>query len=210
MKNKLNVNEIFDSIDGEGKRTGELATFIRLTGCNLRCAYCDTTYAFHEGHEMSVHDIAEKVTYQRVTVTGGEPLCQDIHGLLQTLEGHDINIETNGSIDITPYMKYDHVFFTIDYKCSSSGMSQAMLKENFTRLRQRDVLKFVVGSTADLQEAKHLTEKLQPHCAIYVSPVFGAIRPAQIVDFMKEYAMINWKIQVQLHKVIWDPEARGV
>lgn len=210
MKNKLKVNEIFDSIDGEGKRTGELATFIRLTGCNLRCSYCDTTYAFDEGNERDVADIAGSVTYPNVTITGGEPLCQDIHGLIESLNGHDINIETNGSVAIGPYMKYENVFFTIDYKCGSSGMSQAMEMKNFTMLRPRDVLKFVVGSREALQEARKVTETYRPACAVYVSPVWGEIEPADIVDFMKEYTLTQWTVQVQLHKIIWDPAARGV
>jgi 7-carboxy-7-deazaguanine synthase len=210
MKDKLKVNEIFDSIDGEGRRTGELATFIRLTGCNLRCSYCDTTYAFAEGSERTVADIAGHVTYPNVTITGGEPLCQDIHGLIESLAGHDINIETNGSVAIGPYMEYANVFFTIDYKCGSSGMSQAMDMKNFTLLRPRDVLKFVVGSRDDLQEARKVTETYRPACPVYVSPVWGEIEPADIVDFMKEYKMIQWTVQVQLHKIIWDPAARGV
>lgn len=210
MKSKLKVNEIFNSIDGEGKRTGELATFIRLTGCNLRCTYCDTTYAFHEGTEWTVDDIVNKVAYKNVTITGGEPLCQDLHELIEKLDAHDINIETNGSIGIGPYLKYDHVFFTIDYKCSTSGMIQSMLMDNFTNLRKRDVLKFVVGDLGDLQEAKRITEQYRPLSAIYISPVFGKIKPVEIVDFMKRNKMLDWKVQVQLHKIIWEPTARGV
>lgn len=91
---KLKVNEIFDSIDGEGRRAGELTSFIRLTGCNLRCTYCDSIYTFHEGEEMEIEDIVKKVSYKNVTLTGGEPLYQDVHELLDGLTEHDVNIET--------------------------------------------------------------------------------------------------------------------
>lgn len=151
MNYSLCVNEIFDSIDGEGKKAGQLATFIRLCGCNLRCSYCDTAYAFNEGRHMDIADIIAQVSYPNVTLTGGEPLCQDIHALLEGLKGHSVNIETNGSMDIEPYFKYDHVWFTVDYKSLSSDMANRMLPENFEKLRPQDVLKFVVGDEADLR-----------------------------------------------------------
>ena len=153
MNYSLCVNEIFDSIDGEGKKAGQLATFIRLCGCNLRCSYCDTAYAFNEGQHMDIADIIAQVSYPNVTLTGGEPLCQDIHALLEGLKGHSVNIETNGSMDIEPYFKYDHVWFTVDYKSLSSDMANRMLPENFEKLRPQDVLKFVVGDEADLRQA---------------------------------------------------------
>ena len=210
MNDKLIVNEIFDSIDGEGKTAGQLATFIRLCGCNLRCSYCDTTYAFTEGQEMAVADIVRRVSYSHVTLTGGEPLCQDISGLLQALQGHSVNIETNGSLDITPYFTYPHVWFTVDYKSVSSQMADRMLAKNFSALRPQDVLKFVVGSTADLQQAWDVCRTYRPACPIYVGPVYGQIEAAQIVEFMKTHRLTSWKLQLQLHKYIWDPNQRGV
>lgn len=108
----MNVNEIFFSIEGEGKRTGELAAFVRLTGCNLLCSYCDTKFAFYSGHEMTADEIADAVKdYRNVTLTGGEPLLQDCHELLSLLRNHEVNIETNGSIPIDGYLKYRNVFF---------------------------------------------------------------------------------------------------
>ncbi len=210
MNDKLCVNEIFDSIDGEGKRAGELATFIRLTGCNLRCSYCDTTYAFTQGCEMSITDIADKVSYRNVTLTGGEPLYQDVHTLLEQLHDHDINVETNGSMDILPYFKYPNVWFTVDYKCKTSGESNAMLPSNFFHLRPQDVVKFVVGSIDDLEQAKKVCNAYDFVCPVYISPVFGKIKPAQIVDYMKKHDLEKWKMQLQLHKFIWKPNARGV
>ena len=208
----MKVNEIFVSIEGEGKRAGELATFIRLTGCNLRCSYCDTAYAFEEGTEMSVPDILKQVPegIPNVTLTGGEPLCQEPHELLGALRHHMVNIETNGSVDLAPYRKYSNVFFTVDYKCPTSGMESRMLEQNFLHLRPGDVLKFVVGSTGDLETAFDFCREYRPDCQIYISPVFGKIEPAEIVDFMKEKNTVHWRLQLQLHKFIWNPEQRGV
>lgn len=211
--NVLYVNEIFDSIEGEGKRAGELTTFIRLTGCNLRCSYCDTAYAFKEGHPMTVQEILGEVHYPNVTLTGGEPLMQDIGELLEALQSHNVNIETNGSLNIQKYFDFDNVFFTVDFKCGTSGMTKEMLPHNFKNLRKRDVLKFVVGSHDDLVQAKELYLFFYGNLRnrhIYVSPVFGKIEPAEIVDFMKKENLRKWRIQLQLHKFIWDPEKRGV
>jgi 7-carboxy-7-deazaguanine synthase len=211
MQNEWSVNEIFFSIDGEGKRAGSLAAFIRLAGCNLRCSYCDTAYAFTEGTPMRVEEIAEAVKgWKNVTVTGGEPLCQDVHVLLQRLREHEVNIETNGSVDVTPYHAYPWVFFTLDYKCPSSGMESSMLEKNFQTLRPQDVLKFVVGDMEDLRTAQRVCEKYEPNCLVYLSPVFGKIEAKEIVEYMKSARYKNWRLQLQLHKYIWPPDARGV
>ena len=211
MQNEWPVNEIFFSIDGEGKRAGSLAAFIRLAGCNLRCSYCDTAYAFDEGKSMRIEAIAEAVKgWKNVTVTGGEPLCQDIHVLLQRLREHEVNIETNGSVDVTPYHAYPWVFFTLDYKCPSSGMESSMLEKNFQTLRPQDVLKFVVGDMEDLRTAQRVCEKYEPNCLVYLSPVFGKIEAKEIVEYMKAARYKNWRLQLQLHKYIWPPDARGV
>lgn len=214
----MKVIEIFNSIDGEGKRAGELTTFIRLAGCNLQCPYCDTKYSWSDkdATEMSVLEIAEFVSrngYTNVTITGGEPLIHpDIKVLLRALsmKGCDVNVETNGSIDIDRF-RCPHVFFTVDYKCPSSGMEDKMCFSMFNKLRGEDVLKFVVGSRDDLQTARRVTQLLDDHsCLIYISPVFGQIEPAEIVQFMQEHRMEDWRIQLQLHKFIWDPNKRGV
>ncbi len=213
FKDALTVNEIFDSIEGEGIRAGELATFIRLCGCNLRCTYCDTTYAFTNGVKMPISEILRKVHYANVTLTGGEPLCQQIAPLLRTLQEYEVNVETNGSIDIRPYQKYDNVFLTVDYKCGFSGMTDRMYLANFESLRSCDVLKFVVGNQMDLEEAHCLYLAYQRYLAgvpIYVSPVFGQIEPQDIVAFMKKHKLENWRVQLQLHKFIWPPSQRGV
>lgn len=223
----MKILEIFNSIDGEGNRAGQLATFIRLAGCNLRCPYCDTKYSWTdqgEAEELSVSQVIERVNstgYRNVTVTGGEPLIHSgIQRLLSDLllTGHNINVETNGSIDVklvraltetTP-----NLYFTIDYKCPSSGQEREMFQDNFLakNLTDSDVIKFVVGDVIDLEVARMITNKGLKDFkgAIYVSPVFEAIEPAQIVEFMKRYKMERWRMQIQMHKVIWDPNERGV
>lgn len=207
----MNVNEIFFSIEGEGKRTGELAAFVRLTGCNLRCSYCDTKYAFYSGHEMTADKIGDAVkNYRNVTLTGGEPLLQDCHELLSLLRSHEVNIETNGSIPIDGYLNYRNVFFTMDFKCHSSAATAAMIQDNLKILRAEDVLKFVIGNESDLEQAQEICTEFRPKSLVYVSPVFGAIEPAFIVDFMKQRHIENWRLQVQLHKIIWSPDKRGV
>lgn len=207
----MKVNEIFFSVEGEGKRSGQLAAFVRLTGCNLRCFYCDTEYAFHEGREMTCREIADAVKdYHNVTLTGGEPLLQNCHELLTLLRSHDVNIETNGSIALAEYLKYTNVFFTMDFKCYSSGTSDAMNYSNLKILRGKDVLKFVVGDEEDLELAREICREFNPKSEIYISPVFGKIETSSIVDFMKLRQMENWHLQVQLHKIIWSPDKRGV
>ncbi|WP_443868169.1 radical SAM protein [Megasphaera sp.] len=160
MNYSLCVNEIFDSIDGEGKKAGQLATFIRLCGCNLRCSYCDTAYAFNEGRHMDIADIIAQVSYPNVTLTGGEPLCQDIHALLEGLKGHSVNIETNGSMDIEPYFKYDHVWFTVDYKSLSFKKIKEMVHAKMDHQNLNDVFDF--NPTAE-NIAKWICDTV-PHC----------------------------------------------
>ena len=217
----MKVIEIFSSIEGEGKRAGMPCTFIRLAGCNLRCTYCDTKYSYDEttAQEMTPKEIINQVKelgIPMVTVTGGEPLIhKDVELLLELLgkEGFLINVETNGSVNIrgkVNRLKYPSAFFTIDYKSPSSGMNDKMFLENIKAARHCDVLKFVVGTQEDLDKALEIIETHNPIAQIYFSPVWGQIEMAEIVDFMKAHKLYNCHIQVQLHKIIWDPEKRGV
>lgn len=215
----MRVVEIFKSIDGEGKRAGLPTTFIRLYGCNLKCSYCDTRYGCEDSNYtmMSLDEIIDKVEdlgVSRITLTGGEPLLKpDVKVLIELLNrmNYDVNIETNGSIDFQPFVKgLAHVFVTMDYKCPISGMEKKMYLPNLRALRQKDVLKFVVGSPEDLERAKYVIELVQPKAQIYFSPVFGKIEPADIVDFILQNNLENCRVQLQMHKIIWDPNKRGV
>lgn len=216
------VAEKFVSINGEGKRAGELAVFIRFRGCNLKCSYCDTTWANNgdcPAEMMSAEDILAYVNEERVTnvtLTGGEPLLQkDIDILVEMLmkNSHNVEIETNGSISIEKLSKSPYrPDFTLDYKLPSSDMESFMLTENYSFLTEKDVVKFVAGSLADLKKTAEIIEKfsLTEKCLVYISPVFNKINPDGIVEFMKLKHLNKVRMQLQLHKFIWNPDERGV
>lgn len=216
------VVEIFQSINGEGQRAGERAAFVRMKGCNLECSYCDTSWANEPDtscRSMSVADILEKLAefqVRNVTVTGGEPLLQkDIGILLEALagEGYRVEIETNGSVPLKDFRDISpEIAFTVDYKLPGSGMEEWMLPENFHGLTPADTVKFVVSDREDLQRAYDICGQEMADCrgTVFLSPVFGRISPEEIVAFMTERRWNRARLQIQLHKVIWDPEARGV
>lgn len=217
----MQVVEKFVSINGEGKRAGELAVFIRFKGCNLSCSYCDTTWANEKDcpyEELSPKDLFKYIkstNVRNVTLTGGEPLLQkDIKELIDLISEDSflrVEIETNGSIDLSKYLS-DRVTFTMDYKLTSSGYEDKMFLGNFDYLKKKDTVKFVAGSTLDLNKALEIIRRydLANKCHVYFSPVFGEILPSQIVDFMIKNNLNDTRIQIQMHKVIWDPQKRGV
>ena len=208
----MKVNEIFYSIEGEGIRAGAPAAFIRFSGCNLRCSYCDTAYAFYDGKEMSEDDIVKKVCEigcKNITVTGGEPLLQGI-GVIRTLceKGFNVNIETNGSIDIES-VQLENSIVTMDYKTPSSNMEHKMLLSNIHKLRECDVLKFVC-TEKDFDVIRDIYNTSYPACTIFLSPVFERCSLVKLADFVKEINDSRVRVQMQLHKIIWKPDERGV
>lgn len=223
---RLKVVEIFSSIEGEGIRTGLPCVFIRLHGCNLNCSYCDSRYACegNEYIEMNIPEILDEVEHFNipyVTVTGGEPLIHPhVYDLIDDLIKHDfeVNIETNGSVYLERIAEArkdnwyynDNTIITMDYKCISSNMSEKMIPGNLNLLKDSDVVKFVVGSRDDLDQMRLAIKYLKCKAHIFVSPVFGKIEPEEIVNYILEYGLINVRVQVQLHKIIWDPSMRGV
>lgn len=220
----MRVAEKFISINGEGTRAGELAVFVRFTGCNLRCSYCDTMWANEPGcpyEEMSpgqICDYVRSTEIKNVTLTGGEPLLQKdmdkLIGLLIKDCRVRVEIETNGAVDLQPFTRLPEgrPVFTMDYKLPSSGYEDRMITENFSVLEAEDTVKFVSGSRADFERAGEIIEKygLLDRCHVYFSPVFGRIEPVEIVEFMLNKRMNKARIQIQMHKVIWDPNERGV
>ena len=219
----MKVVEKFVSINGEGSKAGQLAVFIRFAGCNLDCVYCDTKWANEEDVsylEMSKEEIYEYIKntgVKNITVTGGEPLLQDgIYEFLEYLsldKELSVEIETNGSVDISLFKKIDNTpSFTMDYKLDYSNMENKMFLDNLKNLDKRDVIKFVSGSQKDLEILKNIVEKynLIERTKVYVSPVFGAIEPSVIVDWMIENNLNGMNLQIQMHKIIWDPEKKGV
>lgn len=216
----MRVVEKFVSINGEGLRSGELAVFIRFANCNLRCSYCDTKYSFINPiyTEESIDELVKYVKstgVKNVTLTGGEPLIQnEIKELMIELSniGNRIEIETNGSINIDPYLNIPNVTFTLDYKLKGSGMEKYMDLTNYDLLRKNDVIKFVVSDYDDLEKTKEIIKKYdlinKANCLI--SPVWGRIEFEEIVNFLKDNKLNDVKMQLQIHKIIWDKDKRGV
>lgn len=216
------VAEKFVSINGEGPKAGELSVFIRFQGCNLNCSYCDTQWVNQKdtvSKKMTTEEIFEYIQntgVKNVTLTGGEPLLQkDISLLIQKLidNQNSVEIETNGSINIkTLAEKENRPVFTLDYKLPSSNMEKYMLTENYEYLTQKDTIKFVIGSQGDLERAMQIIQKyhLLALCHVYFSPVFQKIQASEIVDFMIKKNLNGVRLQLQLHKYIWDPQTRGV
>lgn len=213
----MQIVEIFKSIDGEGPRVGKLATFVRTYGCPLRCTYCDSHYAI-EGNQFTDMSVDAVVTAiegygcKNVTLTGGEPLIQkDAFELVDKLymKGYSVQIETCGAVDFSQFLYIPNVMITMDWKSHSSGMTDRMKPELLSMLRPYDVLKFVVGSREDLDQMLEVSKNTS--AKIYISPIFGMIKPVEIVDYMLEHNLDErYTAQVQLHKIIWDPNARGV
>ena len=217
------VVEIFESINGEGKKAGQLALFIRFQKCNLNCSYCDTKWANKDDSPyslMSLEELYKKVVesgIKNITITGGEPLFQEnIEIFLKKLAENpeiSVEIETNGSINLKKFREIKNgPSFTMDYKLPKSNMEKFMDLENFKYLTKKDTVKFVASDIDDLEKAREIIEKysLVEKCAVYISPVFGKIELSSIVDFMKKYNMNGVNMQLQIHKIIWDPEAKGV
>lgn len=215
----MRVIEKFVSINGEGLRQGELAVFIRFANCNLRCSYCDTTYSFinPKYNEESIEEIIEYINNQKIkniTLTGGEPLIQpDIDKLIDELIklGYRVEIETNGSVDISKFLN-DKISFTLDYKLPTSLMEKFMLTDNYKYVTKKDSVKFVCGDINDLSKAKEIMTKYdlinKTNCLI--SPVFGQINLEDIVNFLINNNLNDIRLCLQIHKIIWDPNKRGV
>lgn len=213
----LQVNEIFFSIQGESSHAGRPCAFIRLTGCNLRCSYCDTTYAYDEGSWLEIPEIERQISSfdcRLVEITGGEPLLQaETPELIRTLldRNYTVLLETNGSREIG--VVDERCIRIVDVKCPSSGESEKNRLENLDIITPNDEVKFVIGNREDFEYAKsiistHLSRRhgLKPPL---ISPVFGRMNPESLAQWILE-DHLDVRLQIQLHKVIWGAEKRGV
>ena len=217
----LRVTEIFHSIQGESTWAGLPCTFIRLTGCPLRCAWCDTEYAFHGGEKVALDDILARVRTigtQLVEITGGEPLIHPGTFRLATKlldDGFTVLVETSGAIDVGPLDSRAHKI--MDLKCPGSGEVDKNLWSNLDHLTGRDEVKFVVKGREDYEWTRSVIrdrnlvtmvdeERLN---ALLVSPVWGESDPLSLAEWILEDGL-PVRLQVQIHKIIWDPETRGV
>jgi 7-carboxy-7-deazaguanine synthase len=212
----MKICEIFHSIQGETTYSGLPCVFVRTSGCNLRCSYCDTKYAYEDGAETSVDEIIAQVRVygcRLVTITGGEPLIQReaVNSLIDLLlrDEYKILLETNGSLSIEGI---DHqVVKIIDLKCPDSGMSKHIRWENLRHLCRHDQVKFVLSSRRDYEWAREVIaeHKSLGELEILLSTAFGKLHPKSVAEWMLDDGL-NARLQLQIHKYIWHPETRGV
>ncbi|HLA62560.1 MAG TPA: 7-carboxy-7-deazaguanine synthase QueE [Nitrospiraceae bacterium] len=211
----MRITEIFHSIQGESSYAGQPCVFVRLTGCPLRCTWCDTDYAFYGGHECSIDEVLAKVqTYgcRLVEVTGGEPLVQPESLPLMTRlcdAGYTVLLETSGAVDIAPVDPRAHVI--LDVKCPGSGMTDRMHWPNLSQLAAKDEAKFVMADRADYDWAREILTQydLASRCPVLFSPVFGSLDVRQLAEWTLA-DRLPVRFQLQMHKYIWAPDMRGV
>jgi 7-carboxy-7-deazaguanine synthase len=211
----VRVTEIFHSIQGESTFAGRPCVFVRLTGCPLRCAWCDSDYAFYGGTEKSIDDILAQVREygcRLVEVTGGEPLAQpNAVPLLSRLceEGFTVLLETSGAVDTSLIDSRVHII--LDVKCPGSGMMERMHWPNVDRLRCQDNAKFVIRDRTDYEWAKTVVARygLIDRCQVLFSPVFGVLDPRHLAEWILA-DRLPVRLQLQMHKHIWAPDMRGV
>lgn len=222
---KIPMVEIFETVEGEGLKAGFPTVFVRLFGCNLRCTWCDTPYSYppHQAERvMTIAEIMQEVSSysaRHICLTGGEPLLYKersallIESLL-TLPGlMDLHIETNGAIDLRYFLERftdDQPRYIMDYKLHDSGEKERMIDHNLELLRRQDELKFVIGSETDFFEAKEIIQENDIKAQILFSPVWETMPPKQLVELILEHRLHHVKLNLQLHKIIWDPNQRGV
>ncbi|WP_142505808.1 radical SAM protein [Melghirimyces algeriensis] len=222
--------EIFETVEGEGTAAGYPTVFVRVFHCNLRCSWCDTPYSYAPARpefEATIEEIVDRVNQyssQRICLTGGEPLMHQeksaalLLALADRDEVTDVHVETNGAIDLGPFhrlrQKQDHlrekIRFIMDYKLPASGEEHRMIHENFRFLTDRDEVKFVIGDQEDFQCAVRTLETFYQKGQILFSPVFETLSPSLLVKWMLETPLPQVRLNLQLHKWIWDPEKRGV
>jgi 7-carboxy-7-deazaguanine synthase len=214
---RLLITEIYLSVQGESTWVGQPCTFVRLTGCPLRCTYCDTEYAFYGGTRMELSEVLARIAElgcPLVEVTGGEPLAQpNCIPLLQSLidAGYAVLLETSGAYSIADVPHEVHKI--VDLKGPSSGEMHRNLYENVALLAPHDEVKFVLGSREDYEWARSQVKEhsLTGHCrAVLFSCVFGKLEPAQLVEWITQDRLFDVRFQLQAHKFIWPPDAKGV
>ncbi|WHY70882.1 7-carboxy-7-deazaguanine synthase QueE [Fictibacillus enclensis] len=227
---KLPMVEIFETIEGEGMAAGFPTIFVRVFHCNLRCTWCDTPYSYAPAKpefEATIEEIIERINTfasKRICFTGGEPLIhrEKSAALLKAMAGieriEDIHVETNGAIALKPFQLLresdpvlsSKVRFVMDYKLPASGEMDRMIHENFVFLKSHDEIKFVIGTDEDFDIASSVLEQHHKQGLALFSPVWETMPPEKLVNKVLSARMSDVKVSMQLHKIIWDPEKRGV
>jgi 7-carboxy-7-deazaguanine synthase len=222
--------EIFETIEGEGQKAGFPTIFVRVFHCNLRCTWCDTPYSYAPAKPEFKAAIAEIVlqvkqfSSRNICLTGGEPLIhrEKSAGLIEELSKieqiEDIHIETNGAIEIKPFAEIrskhplwqQKVRFVMDYKLPASGEMDKMIHDNFSYLKDQDEIKFVIGSDEDFGIALDVINRYHKRGQVLMSPVWETMPPRKLVEKILEHKLPHVKVNMQLHKIIWDPNQRGV
>ena len=209
----LKINEIYASIQGESSHTGLPCVFIRLTGCNLRCSWCDTAYAFYEGNDLTIEETLQKVEtfgLGLVEITGGEPLLQeDVYPLMEALlkKGYRVMLETGGALPIDKVP--EKVIKILDVKCPGSGEEKKNHLENLKLLSPHDEVKFVLLDRADYEWSRDLLQKHDLPTQVLFSPVYDKLNLKDLVQWILE-DRLPVRLQTQLHKVIWSKDTIGV
>jgi 7-carboxy-7-deazaguanine synthase len=211
----MKISEIFTSIQGESSFAGMPCSFVRLTGCNLRCSYCDTLYAYEDGYELTGEEVMRKIRntgLDLIEITGGEPLLQkEVYHMMRVLleEGRTVLIETNGSQNIRGIDR--RAVIILDIKTPGSGMSDKMDLSNLDAIGKHDEVKFVVTDRNDYEWAKDIisTFRLVQKCSLLISPAFGFMRPEDLAHWMID-DRLPARLNLQLHKYIFGSEKRGV
>jgi len=222
---RLPMVEIFETVEGEGTRAGFPTVFVRLFGCNLRCVWCDTKYSYPPAEAeftMTVGGILDEVrkyASRHICMTGGEPLLYGersaalLRGLAALEHIVDVHVETNGAVDLAPFLsgvQSDKVRYVMDYKLPDSGENGAMLTGNLALLRPQDEVKFVIASERDFEAAAAVLAEHPTAALPLFSPVWETMPPEKLVRLMLERKLTGVKLNLQLHKIIWDPNKRGV
>ncbi|WAH38707.1 7-carboxy-7-deazaguanine synthase QueE [Alicyclobacillus dauci] len=226
----LPMVEIFETVEGEGTQAGFPTVFVRVFHCNLRCTWCDTPYSYapykpeFEATIQEIRNRVEQFGWQNVCLTGGEPLIHRhksqllIEEIARIDHVRDIHIETNGAIDVRPFAELrseqqllaDKVRFIVDYKLPASGETDKMIHEHLNVLSPRDELKFVIATDEDFDLAVDVIGRYKPAATLLFSPVWETMPPNRLVEKMLKSGLKQVKLNLQIHKVIWDPNARGV
>lgn len=215
----MRLTEIFLSIQGETSSVGLPTVFVRTSRCNLRCVWCDTTYSFTGGYVLTVDEILDRIAaygVRRVCLTGGEPLLQPRDELQEFFDrlhagGYELSIETGGSIDISQWRLHPGQRWVVDMKPPDSGESHRMCFKNLEVVRAPDEVKFVIASERDYLWSRDLVQRydLTRRAHVLFGPVFGQMEPRTLAEWILR-DRLDVRLQLQIHKIIWDPAARGV
>lgn len=212
---QLLIHEIYRSVQGESTFAGLPCVFVRLAVCNSRCVWCDTPHAFHQGQPLALEDVLEQVTALRcplVEITGGEPLLQEeVHPLMTRLadQGLTVLLETSGALEVSGVDRRVHII--MDLKCPDSGECAGNCWANLEHLKPSDQIKFVIASQRDFDWAVATIRQhdLQGRFEVILSPAFGLVEPLQLTNWLLESGL-QVRMQLQMHKYIWEPSTRGV